>query len=63
MADNSPKIPSDLPAYLTPRQVAELFQVRELTVRLWLRRRLLKGVKIGHLWRIPRRAVEEFSSE
>ena len=53
--------PSSLEFY-TPEQVAQIFQVKETTVRLWLRRGLLKGIKAGHSWRIPRRAVEEFGS-
>jgi excisionase family DNA binding protein len=49
------------PEFLTPAQVASLLQVRKETVRMWLRRGLMKGVKIGgKSWRIPRRAVEEF---
>jgi excisionase family DNA binding protein len=60
--------------YLTPDQVAKLLQVREFTVRLWLRRGLLKGIKLGNrsgtgakpgrgavLWRIPRKSLEEFT--
>lgn len=43
--------------YYTPRQVAELLQVREITVRNWLRTGVLAGVKIGHLWRVPRTAL------
>ncbi len=46
--------------FLTPSQVAVLFQVREITVRLWLRRQLIRGVKIGHTWRVPRAAIDEF---
>ena len=45
--------------FLTPRQVAAVYQVKEVTVRTWLRRKLIKGVKIGHSWRIPRSAIEE----
>lgn len=38
-------------------------QVREITVRLWLRRKLIRGVKIGHSWRIPREAIQEFKGD
>lgn len=47
--------------FLTVGQVASLMQVREVTVRLWLQRKLLRGVKIGHGWRVHRSAIEEYS--
>ena len=53
---------ANLPEFLTPKQVAVIFQVREVTVRLWLHRRLLKGVKIGGSWRVSRKSIEEFES-
>ena len=53
--------PSSL-EFFTPKEVAEIFKVREITVRLWLRRKLIRGVKIGHTWRIPRSAIEEFEN-
>jgi excisionase family DNA binding protein len=56
-----PKIPSNA-EFLTPAQAARVFQVREITIRLWLRRKLLRGVRIGHSWRIPRAAIEEFKN-
>lgn len=49
------------PEFLTVRQTADLFQVREVTVRRWIERRLLRAIKIGHDWRIPRSAIEEFT--
>jgi excisionase family DNA binding protein len=54
--------PSNFPEFLTPQQAARSFQVRETTVRLWLQRGLMRGVKIGHTWRIPRSAIEEFAN-
>lgn len=48
--------------HLTPRQVATLLQVRELTVRRWLRRNLLVGVKLGHVWRVSREELQRFVS-
>ncbi len=44
--------------YLTTEQVADLLQVKEDTVRLWLRDGVLKGFRIGRRWRIPPEAVE-----
>lgn len=49
--------------FLTPKQVAVLMQVRETTVTVWLRRGLLRGVKIGHTWRIPQEALARFTQE
>jgi excisionase family DNA binding protein len=53
-------IPSK-PEFMTVEQVAELMQVRDTTVRLWLQRKILKGLKIGHSWRIPRKSLDEFT--
>ncbi len=33
-------------------------QVKETTVRLWLRRGLLRGVRIGHSWRVPQESLD-----
>lgn len=52
--------PANNQPWLTPRQVAELLQVREFTVTLWLRRRLLRGVKFGKSWRIRPEALRDF---
>lgn len=54
-------IPSDA-EFLTPEQVARIFQVKETTVRLWLRRGLMRGVKIGHSWRISKTVVDKFNN-
>jgi excisionase family DNA binding protein len=51
------------PEFMTVEQVAELMQVRDTTVRFWLQRKILKGLKIGHSWRIPRKSLEEFIGE
>lgn len=48
--------------FLTPAQVAVAFQVKEATVRLWLVRKLIRGVKIGHTWRVPRTVLDELKS-
>lgn len=39
------------------RQAAQLIQVHENTVRMMLRTGKLSGVRIGSLWRIPRREM------
>ena len=46
--------------YLTPSQIGELLQVKEFTVRLWLRRGLLKGKRLGKSWRVSRESLERF---
>ena len=38
--------------WLTPDEVAEIIRVSGKTVREWLRKGTLKGVKIGKIWRI-----------
>jgi excisionase family DNA binding protein len=48
--------------YLTCKQLAVIFSVREITVREWLRRGRLAGVKIGKAWRIPRAVIEKLSN-
>lgn len=40
--------------YLTPHQLAVLFQVQERTVLTWLRDGKVSGIKIGKVWRIPK---------
>lgn len=47
---------------LTPKAVAERLEVSPDTVRIWLRRGLLKGVKVGggRLWRISESEINEF---
>jgi excisionase family DNA binding protein len=64
MDSQPPKTLSDYPEFLTPRQVAALLQVKEVTVRLWIRRGLLKGIKIGAKeWRISKHEVLRFLGE
>ena len=37
---------------LTTEEVAELLRVHHTTVRRWLRKGEIQGIKIGRLWRI-----------
>lgn len=47
--------------YLTVKQVSELLMVEERTVRLWLKRGDLKGIKLGNkLWRVSQLDLSEF---
>lgn len=59
MSQPTPTIP--ISPYLTTKQVADLMQVKESTVRLWLRRGLLKGFRAGHCWRVSQEALEAFA--
>ena len=47
---------------LTPDAVAERLAVSPATVRIWLRKGILKGTKVGggKLWRISESAIDEF---
>ena len=45
--------------FLTVEQTAARLQVRPITVRRHLRSGLLRGIKRGHLWRIPESALLE----
>lgn len=45
---------------LSPEEVAERFKLKPKTVREWLRTGKLRGVKVGRLWRIEEKALEEF---
>lgn len=46
--------------FMTPREVAEILQINEQTVRRYLREGKLKGLKIGHTWRISEKQLQEF---
>jgi excisionase family DNA binding protein len=45
---------------LTVRETAELLNLRESTIRMWLLRRKLPRVNCGRAVRIPTEAVEQF---
>jgi excisionase family DNA binding protein len=45
---------------LTPERAAQLLAVRPKTIRDWLKRGRLKGVRAGRLWRIRERDLEVF---
>jgi len=45
---------------LTPERVAQLLAVRPKTIRDWLKRGRLKGIRAGRLWRIRERDLESF---
>ena len=43
--------------FLTVEQAAELLQVKSTTIREWLKKGKLPGVKVGRLWRVDREGV------
>ena len=45
--------------YYTPEQIAQLLQVNVVTVHRWLRNGKLKSVKLGRLWRVSSKNLEE----
>lgn len=47
--------------FLNVKEVANIFDVKPLTVRFWLREGILEGVKPEgtKAWRIPRESVEK----
>lgn len=45
---------------LTPEDVANVLSVTPRTVKDWLRKGKLKGVKVGRLWRIRELELEAF---
>lgn len=49
---------------LTVAEVADIFGVKPLTIRTWLKEERLRGIKIGsgHYWRIPESAVIELAN-
>ena len=46
--------------YYSPEEVSEQFNVKQATVRKWLREGKLKALKLGGLWRISEDQLQEF---
>ena len=49
-----------LEKFYTPEEVAEKLSVRGNTVRKWLNDGILKGLKVGRVWRIKETELQEF---
>jgi excisionase family DNA binding protein len=49
-------------AYYTTTEFAEMFRISDRTVRRMISRGQLPAIKVGGQWRIPREAVELFTS-
>lgn len=48
---------------LTPEEIAEKLRVHPNTVRDYLKRGILSGIKLGRAWRIEEKDFEEFIRE
>ncbi len=46
--------------FLRPNEIAQMLDVQEETVRVWLRKGLLVGFKLGNDWRVKPSDLEEF---
>ena len=46
--------------FFTPLQIAEMLQVEEQDVLLWLEQKELVGIKIGTIWRVREDQFDEF---
>ena len=44
----------------TPEEVAEMLSVNESTVRSWIRKGIMPGIKIGKFWRIAESELEKY---
>lgn len=48
--------------FLSVSDVADLFSIHPNTVRILLTTGQLRGLKVGHQWRIPASAIEELNT-
>jgi excisionase family DNA binding protein len=46
--------------YLSPEEIAEALGIVPATVREWLKKGELKGMKLGRLWRVKESDLEAF---
>lgn len=47
----------------TVEEVANVLNVPINTVRIWLRKGILKGIKLGKYWRVKEAQLQEFTKE
>jgi excisionase family DNA binding protein len=45
---------------LTPKEAAKIIAVAPRTIKEWLRRGELKGIKVKNMWRIRKYDLEQF---
>ena len=48
---------------LTPEEAAARLKISRLTIGNWFRSGKLKGLKVGHLWRVRESDLEAFLKE
>lgn len=48
---------------LTTKQVADIFQVRDYTIREWIKLGKIKAVKIGRRWMVSAEEVDRIIKE
>jgi len=46
--------------YFSTDEIAEMYNLKPVTIRNWINSGKLRAVKLGHLWRIPEDALNEF---
>lgn len=49
--------------FYTVRQIAELLQTSEVTIRRWIRQERLPAIRIGRAYRISRKELEQLISK
>lgn len=55
-------VPTEDDPLLSPRRVAELFDVKPITVIEWIKAGKLKASKVGNRWRIQRSEMVRFAN-
>lgn len=50
-------------SFIKPEKIAEELKVSPATVRAWLRKGELKGIKVGSLWRIKEEDYKKYLNE
>jgi excisionase family DNA binding protein len=49
--------------YYTLQEASKKLKVHENTMLKWLNKGIVKGVKFGHLWRIPDSEIDRFGAK
>ena len=47
-------------AYITPEEIAEELRVSVKAVYMWLRKGVVRGIKVGKVWRVRRADYDYF---
>ncbi len=46
--------------FYSPKEVAEILGITQRTMQEWLRKRKIKGTKLGKLWRVKESELQKF---